>query len=143
MTKVNLGLVLPLVIILVIAAVTYIFFLPRDSYRNDCEKSVSGFDALFVYSVGCPHCKADLLRMKDLNLTSSFYMIDSGSALCQKIINGYSDYLVNHKNSNRPNDQVGLEVPTKVCLYDNTTYIGEMQEDQLKSFYENCTSVKK
>jgi hypothetical protein len=143
MAKIKLSVALPVLIVLAIAIISYFFFLPKDSYRNDCNKPLTGFDALFVYSVGCPHCKADLLRMENLNLTERFYMVDSGSTECGKIIDQYSDYIIQHKNSNTPDAQSGLAIPTKVCLRDNKTYIGEMPEDQLRGFYENCTGVQK
>lgn len=140
MVKIKLSVLIPVIIFLGIAATSYFFLLP--SYRNDCGKPLTGYDLLFVYSPACPHCKADFTRIEDLNLTEKFYMIDGGSATCEKIIGEYSDYLVYHKDSNTPNAKAGLGTPTKVCLRDNKTYVGEMTEIELKGFYENCTGVK-
>jgi hypothetical protein len=138
----NWAVALPVALVLAIASITYLLFLPKDSYRNDCGKPLTGFDALFVYSPGCPHCKADLTSIKNLNLTENFYMINAESLTCQTIINQYSDYVVRHKNSNMPNATAGLSIPTKVCLYNNKTFIGEMPQTQLLEFYENCTEAK-
>jgi len=142
MVKIKLSVLIPLAVILIIAVVSYFFFVPRNSYRNDCDKPFSGYDMLFVYTEACPHCKADLERINDLNLSESVYMIDAGSLACQKTITQYSDYIINHKNSNTPYAPAGIATPTKVCLRDNKTYVGEMSLNQLKEFYENCTMVK-
>lgn len=139
--KIKSWILIPFVIILAIATTSYVFFVPRNSYRNDCGKSLEGFDMLFVYSPGCPHCKSEFYKIKALNLTEEFYMVDGSSATCSNIINQYSDYLIYHKNSNIPNE-TGLMVPVKLCLKDNRTYVGEMEEEELKAFYENCTGVK-
>jgi len=141
MVKIKLGVALPLIVILGIAAVSYIFLVPRNSFRNDCGKSLAGYDALFVYKQGCPVCKADLSELNALNLTEKFYMIDGESLSCSKIINEYSDYIVSHKNSNMPSSTQFL-IPVNVCLRDNKTYVGGMNETELKSFYENCTGVE-
>lgn len=142
MAKINLGLLIPLVVILVIAALSFFFFVPRNSYRNDCGKPLADFDVLFLYSPACPHCKAEFTIIQEVNLTEKFYMVDSGSSACGQIINQYYDYLYLHKNSNVPTSQTGLATPTKVCLYNNKTYVGEMQETELMGFYQNCTASK-
>ncbi|MEM5836412.1 MAG: hypothetical protein QXK48_02020 [Candidatus Aenigmatarchaeota archaeon] len=131
----------PTALIVVIAVISYVFFIPRDAYRNDCGKSLEGYSMLFVYSPTCPHCKSELSKIKALNLTGEFYMVDGSSVACSDIINQYSDYLIYHKDSNIRN-KPGLLVPAKLCLRDNKTYIGEMNEEELKEFYENCTGVK-
>ncbi|MEM5879012.1 MAG: hypothetical protein QXU74_00780 [Candidatus Aenigmatarchaeota archaeon] len=138
--KIKRWVLVPVVIVLAIAAISYFFFVPKD-YRNDCGKSLEGFSMLFVYSLGCPHCKSELSKIKALNLTEEFYMIDGNSDACKDIINQYSDYLIYHKNSNIPNE-TGFMVPVKLCLKDNKTYVGEMGKEELKEFYENCTGVK-
>jgi len=140
--RIKISILLPIIVLVSIAAISYVFFVPRNSYRNDCDKALSGYDAFFVYLQACSHCKTDFARMQELNLTERFYMIDAESSTCKKVINDYSDYIVKHKNSNAPDTQAGIATPTKVCLRDNKTYVGEMQTDQMKEFYENCTGVK-
>lgn len=140
--KINTSILLLIIVLVSIAAISYVFFVPRNSYRNDCDKPLTGYDILFVYLQACSHCKADYARMQELNLTERFYMIDAQSSSCMNVINQYSDYIVNHKNSNVPNSQSEIATPTKVCLRDNSTYVGEMQTYQIKEFYENCTGVK-
>jgi len=127
--------------VFIIAVISYFFFVPRNSYRNDCDRPLTGYNALFVYTQTCPHCKADLERINELKLDEKFYMIDAGSLTCQKIITQYSDYIIDHKKSNAPYYPAGIATPTKVCLHDNKTYIGEMSLEELKDFYRNCTEV--
>ncbi|MEM5773032.1 MAG: hypothetical protein QXL86_02280 [Candidatus Aenigmatarchaeota archaeon] len=140
--KVKLSILIPIVLIAGIAAISYFFLLPTNSYRNDCGKPLEGYDVLFVYLQDCPHCKNDVKRMISLNISEKFYMIDAGDAKCKSLIEDYKDYIVYHKNSNYQNAPAGIFTPTKVCLYDNKTYVGEQNEMELKEFYENCLKVK-
>ena len=141
--KVKLSLLIPVIIILSMALISYFFFLPKNSYREDCDKPLEGYDLLFVYAPACPHCKSDYEIIKKLNLSEKFYMVNGESSACQKIINYYSDYLIYHKNSNYPIGPAGLYTPTKVCLKDNKTYIGSMSEEKMLEFYRNCSGVEK
>ncbi|MEM5852784.1 MAG: hypothetical protein QXG39_06140 [Candidatus Aenigmatarchaeota archaeon] len=126
------------ILIILIMLISYIFFTPRDLYRNDCKKNLT-VNLMFVYSYGCPHCKAELLKIKSLNLSNEFYMVDANDASCENMIKQYSDYLIYHKNSNIPS-KIGLMVPTKICLKNNKTHVGEMEEEELKQFYESCVN---
>jgi len=137
-TKIALALVF--VFIALIGVFTFLFLLPSPiAYRNDCGKSLEGFDSLFVYKQECPYCHAQFTAMESLNLTNHTYMIDAEDATCSKIINDYSDYIIYHKNSNNILAQVGILTPTTICLSTNKTFIGEMTSELLAEFYGNCT----
>ena len=138
--KLKTWLLIPSVVILAIALTSYFFFLPK-AYRNDCQKDLKNFNFMFAYAYGCSHCKAELLKIEKFNISEEFYMIDVNSKACEEIIKQYSDYLINHKNSNLP-QKTGLLVPVKICLRDNKTYVGEMREEDFLEFYENCTGRK-
>jgi hypothetical protein len=142
-----------ILIILVIASIIYYFYfsgfttspgsiLSPISYRNDCGKPLENFDVLFVYLTTCPHCKNDLKRMTQLNLLDKAYMIDATNPNCKNIINEYSDYILYHKNSNFQNLPAGIYTPTKVCIYNNETFIGEQSDQELMSFFENCEKAR-
>lgn len=140
--KIKLSILIPIFIIGIIAAISYFFLLPTSLYRNDCKKPLEGFDVLFVYIQDCSHCKNDLKRIEKLNISEKFYMIDAGSADCKKVIEDYKDFIVYHKNSNYQNAPPGILTPTKVCLHDNKTHVGEQNETELLKFYEDCLKVK-
>ena len=128
---------------LLLIPLIYFFKISQPFYRNDCDKDLNGFDILFVYFKGCSHCKEDVKRMKKLGIENKFYMIDVASEKCRKIIEMYADYIIYHKNSNFPNAPVGILTPTKVCLYNNKTFIGEMNLNEMEKFYKECISEKK
>lgn len=140
--KVKLSILIPIFVIALIAAISYFFLLPKNSYRNDCGKPLERFDVLFVYLQDCSHCKNDVKRIEKLNLSEKFYMVDASSSKCAKVLEDYKDYIFYHKNSNYQNAPPGIFTPTKVCLHNNATYIGEQEETELLKFYENCIKVK-
>ncbi|MEM5766607.1 MAG: hypothetical protein QW423_03180 [Candidatus Aenigmatarchaeota archaeon] len=140
--KVKISIFIPIATIALIAAVSYFLFLPKSSHMNDCGKPLEGFDVLFVYLKDCPHCKNDIERMKKLNISERFYMIDAVDKKCEDVVENYKDYIIYHKNSNYITAPSGIFTPTKVCLYNNKTHIGEQNEKDLIEFYENCVGVK-
>lgn len=113
-------------------------FLNKSLYRSDCEKSLDGYKILYVYSIGCPHCHAELKRLKDLKLLGNFYMVKVEDTKCQKIIDDFKDFIIFHKNSNYPDSSPGIFTPTKLCLRTNYTFIGEMKGEELINFYKKC-----
>jgi hypothetical protein len=140
--KKNMKIVLASILIFIglIAGITYLFLRPgKEAYRNDCRKDLAGFNSLFVYKKQCPYCQAQFERMEEMNLTNDTYMIDAEDAACTKIMEDYSDYITYHKNSNNLLAQPGILTPTTVCLITNKTFIGEMSQEILSSFYANCT----
>ncbi|MCS7123671.1 MAG: hypothetical protein RMJ17_03835 [Candidatus Aenigmarchaeota archaeon] len=133
--KAKILIILSIIVLIFIIATT---FLKKDYYRVDCEKDLKGYDVIFVYMRGCKHCYNDLINIKELNLLDKIYMVDASNQKCKNIIKEYSDYIIYHKNSNLRNVPKGIYVPTKICIYNNKTYIGSMEKEELKSFFENC-----
>jgi hypothetical protein len=116
----------------------YLALPPKLSYGMDCGKPLTGYKVLFVYLRGCPHCYAELVRLHELNLLNMTYQIDADDARCKPVIEEYADYIIYHQNSNMPRLPAGIYVPTKVCLHNNLTYIGEMPKEELKDFFARC-----
>ncbi|MEM5802064.1 MAG: hypothetical protein QXQ18_01625 [Candidatus Aenigmatarchaeota archaeon] len=140
--KFKFHLLILILLIIFLGLFTYSFFSNKGLYRNDCGKTIDGYDILFVYITTCPHCKADLLRLEELNLTDKIYMINAESPLCKKIIEDFSENIIYHKNSNSPNIPFGIYTPTKVCIYNGKTFIGEQNKEDLKKFFEDCQGAK-
>lgn len=141
--KIKLKNLLIIIFIIFLGTALIFFFIQKNSYRIDCSKPLNGFDVLFVFSEACPHCHADLIRIKELKLLGRFYMVDVNNIKCKEIINKYADFIIYHKNSNFEDIPPGIYTPTKVCLHTNKTYIGEMPKELLKDFYEDCVRVRK
>ena len=72
-----------------------------------------------------------------MGISDGFYMIDAGNSKCQEIIMAYSDYIIDHENSNYQAPP-GIFTPTKVCIHTNQTFIGEQSKEELKTFLDNC-----
>lgn len=123
---------------LILAFFFFYQFFPKVPFRVDCNKDLKNYDMLFVYLRSCPHCHEDLLRMKELGPLEKIYMVDVGDKSCEKIINEYADYIIYHKNAIPSNIPPGIFTPTKVCLHNNLTYIGEMTKEQLNEFFNKC-----
>lgn len=142
MVKIKWIIAVPVLLIVAIGIISYFLFMPGEIFRNDCGTPLTAHDVLFVYLTGCSHCKNDFLRIQQLNLTDRFYMIDAGSSKCQQVINDYSSYIIYHNNSNVPSSSPGIATPTKVCLYNNKTYVGEQTGTDLLKFYQDCVAAK-
>ena len=127
-----------LILLIIVCVVGYFWFSRQNTYRLDCGKLITERDVLFVYTQTCPHCHADWVRIQELGLSDQVYMIDAGNERCREIITTYSDCIIDHKNSNYQNVPSGIFTPTKVCIHNNVTYIGEQTNDDLKSFFDNC-----
>jgi hypothetical protein len=137
--KISLSLLFLGMIIVVAGIVIYTFYPREVLYRVDCRKALAGYDVLYVYLRGCPHCRAELERLKKLGLLTRAYLVDADDVACRPIIQAYAEYIIEHTNSNMPHIPPGIYVPTKVCLHDNLTYIGEMPVETLQNFFQRCS----
>ncbi|MEM5866323.1 MAG: hypothetical protein QXG39_00185 [Candidatus Aenigmatarchaeota archaeon] len=90
--------------------------------KNDCGKSLNGYEVVFAYMPTCPYCA----RMKPLVESSSakFYWLD----------------ITNCPSMNFSEIKFTGYVPHFYCVKTGSFRVGAMSEDVFKSWVENCTS---
>jgi hypothetical protein len=92
------------------------------SFKNDCNKDLNGYDAIFMYMATCPHCQKmkPLVEKSDLK----WYWVNVEDPNCYKL------------NFTRFNFQ-GY-IPHFYCLKTNSSYTGEMPESAFEEWVNNC-----
>jgi len=90
--------------------------------RNDCDKDVKGYEAVFIYSPTCPHCQ----KMKPLVSNSSlkWYWVNVYNQTCMSL--------------NLSVFKFEGWVPTFYCLKTGNVHVGEMTQEDFQKWVASC-----
>jgi hypothetical protein len=93
------------------------------SFRNDCNKDLNGYDAVFMYLATCPHCqKMEPLVEKD---SLNWYWVNVQDPSCSRL--NFTDF------------KYQGYIPHFYCLKTGSWYTGEMPEKSFEDWTRNCT----
>jgi len=93
--------------------------------KVDCNNTIDGYDAVFIYSPSCPHCRKMIPMVESSNI--KWYWIYPGNPSCKDINYtrfGFKGY-----------------VPHFYCLKNGYNHTGEMTEDMFQEWVSGCGSV--
>jgi hypothetical protein len=94
------------------------------SFKNDCNKNLNGYDAVFMYLTTCPHCQKmePLVEKSSLN----WYWINVQDPNCYKL--NFTEF------------KYQGYIPHFYCLKTGSWYTGEMPEEDFENWVRNCST---